>query len=76
VLDVDACRRCTDAGARFVVSPADAGAYLRAGARAVCLSEALVDRAAVAAGDIEAVARHARAVMADITEGDSHGQHR
>lgn len=42
------------------------GDYLAAGVRAVCLGSALIDRAAAAAGDTDAVADHARAALAQL----------
>ena len=48
------------------VRPEDVAAYLEAGAQSVCMGGALIDRRAAAAGDVEAVARHAAAVLSRI----------
>ena len=59
-------------GLRAVVSggigAADAQGYLAAGAHAVCLGGALIDRAAAGRGDVEAVAARARQALAQIRE--------
>ena len=59
-------------GLRAVVSggigAADAQGYLAAGAHAVCLGGALIDRAAAGRGDVEAVADRARQALAQIRE--------
>ena len=63
-------------GLRAVVSGGIAAAevpgYLAAGAHAVCLGGALIDRAAARRGDVDAVAAHARRVLDEITEADGH----
>ncbi|MDA8290746.1 MAG: 2-dehydro-3-deoxyphosphogluconate aldolase [Actinomycetota bacterium] len=51
------------------VEAADVRAYRAAGAVAVCMGGALVDRAAARRGDVEAVAARARLVLATIGEG-------
>lgn len=66
-------------GLRAVVSggiAADAAAgYLAAGAHAVCLGGALIDRDAARRGDAAGVAAHARRVMSGISaEVDGHAQ--
>jgi 2-dehydro-3-deoxyphosphogluconate aldolase / (4S)-4-hydroxy-2-oxoglutarate aldolase len=59
-------------GLRAVVSggigAADAQGYLAAGAHAVCLGGALIDRAAASRGDVEAVAARARRGLAQVRE--------
>jgi 2-dehydro-3-deoxyphosphogluconate aldolase/(4S)-4-hydroxy-2-oxoglutarate aldolase len=59
-------------GLRAVVSggigAADAQGYLAAGAHAVCLGGALIDRAAASRGDVEAIAARARQALAQIRE--------
>jgi 2-dehydro-3-deoxyphosphogluconate aldolase / (4S)-4-hydroxy-2-oxoglutarate aldolase len=59
-------------GLRAVVSggigAADAQGYLAAGAHAVCLGGALIDRAAASRGDVEAVAARARQGLAQVRE--------
>ena len=59
-------------GLRAVVSggigAADAQGYLAAGAHAVCLGGALIDRAAASRGDVEAVAARARQALAQVRE--------
>ena len=42
--------------------------YLAAGAHAVCLGGALIDRAAASRGDVEAIAARARQALAQIRE--------
>ena len=63
-------------GLRAVVSGGIAAAevpgYLAAGAHAVCLGGALIDRAAARRGDVDAVAAHTRRVLDEITEADGH----
>jgi 2-dehydro-3-deoxyphosphogluconate aldolase/(4S)-4-hydroxy-2-oxoglutarate aldolase len=63
-------------GLRAVVSGGIAAAevpgYLAAGAHAVCLGGALIDRAAAGRGDADAVAAHATRVLDEITEADGH----
>jgi 2-dehydro-3-deoxyphosphogluconate aldolase/(4S)-4-hydroxy-2-oxoglutarate aldolase len=63
-------------GLRAVVSGGIAAAevpgYLAAGAHAVCLGGALIDRAAARRGDVDAVATHTRRVLDEITEADGH----
>ena len=63
-------------GLRAVVSGGIAAAevpgYLAAGAHAVCLGGALIDRAAADRGDVDAVAAHTRRVLDEITEADGH----
>jgi len=63
-------------GLRAVVSGGIAAAevpgYLAAGAHAVCLGGALIDRAAADRGDVDAVAAHTRRVLDEITEADHH----
>lgn len=63
-------------GLRAVVSggitTAEVSGYLAAGAHAVCLGGALIDRAAARRGDPDAVAAHARRVLDEITEADGH----
>jgi 2-dehydro-3-deoxyphosphogluconate aldolase/(4S)-4-hydroxy-2-oxoglutarate aldolase len=50
------------------IAAADVGTYFAAGAHAVCLGGALIDRAAAASGDIAAVADYARAALARARE--------
>jgi 2-dehydro-3-deoxyphosphogluconate aldolase/(4S)-4-hydroxy-2-oxoglutarate aldolase len=50
------------------IAAADVGTYFAAGAHAVCLGGALIDRRAAAAGDVAAVADHARAALARARE--------
>jgi 2-dehydro-3-deoxyphosphogluconate aldolase / (4S)-4-hydroxy-2-oxoglutarate aldolase len=61
-------------GLRAVVSggiaAAEVDGYLAAGAHAVCLGGALIDRAAARSGDVDAVAAHARRVLDEIMEAD------
>ena len=66
-------------GLRAVVSGGIAAAevpgYLAAGAHAVCLGGALIDRAAARRGDADAVAVHARRILDEIMEADGHDNH-
>ena len=59
-------------GLRAVVSggigAAEVRDYLAAGAHAVCLGGALIDRAAASRGDVEAIAARARQALAQIGE--------
>ena len=50
------------------IGAADAQGYLAAGAHAVCLGGALIDRAAAGRGDVEAVAARARQGLAQVRE--------
>jgi 2-dehydro-3-deoxyphosphogluconate aldolase/(4S)-4-hydroxy-2-oxoglutarate aldolase len=63
-------------GLRAVVSggiaAAEVPSYLAAGAHAVCLGGALIDRSAARRGDVDAVAAHTRRVLDEITEADGH----
>jgi 2-dehydro-3-deoxyphosphogluconate aldolase / (4S)-4-hydroxy-2-oxoglutarate aldolase len=52
----------------------EASGYLAAGAHAVCLGGALIDRDAARRGDVEAVAAKARRVMSEITEAARHAE--
>lgn len=56
--------------ARWVVSggigPSDVARYFDVGCHAVCLGGALIDRAAVRRGDLDAVAEHAAHVLATV----------
>ncbi len=45
------------------VGPEDVAGYIAAGAHAICMGGALVDRAAALAGDVERVAAHARRIV-------------
>lgn len=49
------------------ITAADARRYLRLGVRAVCLGGALVDKSALAAGDRDALTRHAQAVLGTVS---------
>jgi 2-dehydro-3-deoxyphosphogluconate aldolase/(4S)-4-hydroxy-2-oxoglutarate aldolase len=51
------------------IAVGEVGGYLAAGAHAVCLGGALIDREAARRGDVDAVAAWARRVMREITEG-------
>jgi 2-dehydro-3-deoxyphosphogluconate aldolase/(4S)-4-hydroxy-2-oxoglutarate aldolase len=50
------------------MTPADAGAYLAAGAHAACMGSGLIDREAARAGDGDAVAAKARLVLREVRE--------
>jgi len=50
------------------ISLDDVADYLTAGARAVCLGGALIDRRAAAAGDIDGVAEHCRRALRHLKE--------
>jgi 2-keto-3-deoxy-6-phosphogluconate aldolase len=56
------------------IAAAEVAGYLAAGAHAVCLGGALIDRDAARRGDTDAVAAHARRVLDQITEADGHAE--
>ena len=56
------------------VTPANAGAWIRAGAVAVGIGSALVDREAVQAGDFESLTRRARTLVESIESARQHGR--
>jgi len=50
------------------IGAGEVAGYLAAGAHAVCLGGALIDRGAAGRGDVEAVAARARQALAQIRE--------
>ena len=56
------------------ITAGEAGGYLAAGAHAVCLGGALIDREAARRGDVDAVAIRARRVLEEITEAGAHAE--
>ncbi len=56
------------------ITAGEASGYLAAGAHAVCLGGALIDREAARRGDVDAVAVRARRVLEEITEACGHAK--
>lgn len=48
------------------IDPSDFGAYISAGAHAICIGGGVIDRPAARAGDVDSVAYHAQRVLLEI----------